>query len=113
MLLPLFESRATLLSVSLLNVATAVLYVPDRADADADDGGGLCAQCLFICTANMLDTIPGPLKDRMEVIRLSGYDLPEKVRERDPGDRRGGSGVWHRRLAGGDTRQRETKEEKG
>ncbi|CAN0598442.1 unnamed protein product, partial [Laminaria digitata] len=38
------------------------------------------AQCLFICTANVLDTIPGPLKDRMEVIRLSGYDLPEKVR---------------------------------
>lgn len=37
-------------------------------------------QCLFICTANVLDTIPGPLKDRMEVIRLSGYDLPEKVR---------------------------------
>lgn len=36
-------------------------------------------QCLFICTANVLDTIPGPLKDRMEVIRLSGYDLPEKV----------------------------------
>eukprot|EP00752_Nemacystus_decipiens_P005164 g4687.t1 len=37
------------------------------------------SNCLFICTANVLDTIPGPLKDRMEVIRLSGYDLPEKV----------------------------------
>lgn len=40
-------------------------------------------QCLFICTANVLDTIPGPLKDRMEVIRLSGYDLPEKVRREE------------------------------
>lgn len=39
------------------------------------------SNCLFICTANVLDTIPGPLKDRMEVIRLSGYDLPEKVRD--------------------------------
>lgn len=34
---------------------------------------------LFICTANVEDTIPGPLHDRMEIIRLSGYDVPEKV----------------------------------
>lgn len=37
------------------------------------------SKVLFMCTANDLGSISGPLLDRMEVIRLSGYDFPEKV----------------------------------
>ena len=37
------------------------------------------SKVLFVCTANVLDTIPGPLLDRMEVVRLSGYITDEKV----------------------------------
>lgn len=34
---------------------------------------------LFIVTANVLDTIPEPLKDRMDIMRLSGYIMQEKI----------------------------------
>ncbi len=37
------------------------------------------SKCVFICTANQLDTVPGPLLDRMETIRLSGYITDEKL----------------------------------
>ncbi len=37
------------------------------------------SKVLFICTANQLDSIPGPLLDRMEIIKLSGYLANEKL----------------------------------
>lgn len=38
------------------------------------------SQVMFVTTANVLDTIPGPLRDRMEIIQLSSYTEDEKVK---------------------------------
>ncbi len=60
------------------------------------------SKVLFICTANQLDTIPGPLLDRMEVIRLSGYITDEKV---DIARHH----LWPRQLARGGVRDAQLK----
>jgi ATP-dependent Lon protease len=38
------------------------------------------SQVMFVTTANMLEPIPGPLRDRMEILRLAGYTEDEKVK---------------------------------
>jgi len=56
--------------------------IPNRTTASANNYLGLpfdLSKVLFIATANMLDSIPGPLRDRMEIIELTGYTEDEKV----------------------------------